>query len=237
MGKLIDAVLLRALGDAHGDDLRGEDQDVAALQGAVLPSIIPLGGVFVNGVVLKNEFSEQSFPVPGHRVHSVEGDSGAYGCKGVPGEIQVGHRVDEEGVIIGAEAQVVGELPRLEAPHVALAHPGHHGLHQAVVLHAGEVVPQNLPHPVALQGRLVQELLDELPADLRVLDGLLHQVLEVDHLRAVGAQALGKGVMLRLGHLQVGDVVKEQALQVLGHQVLQLPPRPVEHHLPQPPDL
>ncbi len=31
-----------------------------------------------------------------------------------------------------------------------------------------------------------------------------YQVLEVDHLRAVGAQALGKGVVLACAHLQVG---------------------------------
>ena len=84
---------------------------------------------------------------------------------------------------------------------------------------------------------LIQELVHQLLADLRLLDGLRHQILEVDHIRPVVPQAVGKGVVLRLGDLQIGDVVKEKPFQILRHQVLQLPARVVEHDLPQAADL
>ena len=188
-------------------------------------------------MVLEDEFSEQGFPVPGHRVHPVEGYPGADGGEGVPGEIQVGHGVDEEGIVVGPEAEVIRQLPGFEAPYVALADPGHHGVHQLPPLHGGEIVPQDLPNSVVLQARLVQELLRQLLAELQGGDGFLHQVPEVHHLRPVVPQALGEGVVLRLGHLQVRDVVKQQPLQIFRHQVFQLPARTVEHHLPKPSDL
>ena len=170
-------------------------------------------------------------------MHPVEGDSGAYGRKRVPGEIQVGHGVDEEGVIIGAEAQVVGELPRLEAPDIAFPHPGHHGIHQRAVVHLRKIVLKNLPDTVVFQPRLIQELLCQLPPDIRLGKCLLHQIPEVYHLRPVVPQALGKGVMFRLSHLQVGNVVKQQPLQIFRHQIFQLLARAVEHDFFQPPDL
>ena len=90
---------------------------------------------------------------------------------------------------------------------------------------------------MVLQPRLVQELLRQLPPDVRLGQGLLHQIPEVYHLRPVVPQALGKGVVLRLGHLQIGDVVKQKPLQILRHQVFQLLARAVEQDLFQPPDL
>ena len=85
--------------------------------------------------------------------------------------------------------------------------------------------------------RLVQKLLGELPPNAVLGDGLHHQVREIEHLHPLLPQAGGEGVVLALGRLQVGNVVEEQPLQVLGHQIFQLPAGPVEHHLPQPPDL
>ena len=106
VGEFVDAVLLGALGNAHGNDLRGQDQDVPALQGAVLSPVIPLGRVLVDRVVLENEFSKQGLPVPRHRVHPVEGNAGADGGEGVTGEIQVGHGVDEEGIVLNLSSDV-----------------------------------------------------------------------------------------------------------------------------------
>ena len=167
----------------------------------------------------------------------MEGHPGADGGKGVPGEIQVGHGIDEKRVFVGPEAEVIRQLPGLKPPDVAFPHPGHHDIHQCAVVHLSEIVLQNFPDAVVLQPRLVQELLRQLPPDVRLGQCLLHQIPEVYHLRPVVPQALGEGVVFRLGHLQVGDVVKQQPLQIFRHQILQLPARAVEHHFFQPPDL
>lgn len=50
-------------------------------------------------------------------------------------------------------------------------------------------------------------------------------------------QALGEGVVFRLRLLEIGNIVKQQPLQILRHEIFQFLSRPVQQDLPQPPDL
>ena len=232
----VDGVLPRPLGDAHRQHLGGEHQDVAPLQGAGLAPVVPPGHVFVLGVVLKDEFAEQCLPVPGGGVHLVEGHAGADGGEGVPGEIQVGHGVHGEGVVILQVGEVVPQLSAA-APQLGLADAGHHGIHHLPVIHPLQIVLQQLPAPVVRDAGLVQELADQVLPHLPAGEGLDHQVGQVHHLHALLAQAVGKGVVLLLGLFQIGDVVEQQPFQILRHQVFQLSAGAVQQHPPQPPDL
>lgn len=78
---------------------------------------------------------------------------------------------------------------------------------------------------------------DQVGPHVGVRDGLRHQIPQVDHLHSLLPEAVGKGVVLPLGLLQIGDVIKEQPLQILRHQIFQLTAGAVEQDLFQPPDL
>ena len=53
-------------------------------------------------------------------------------------------------------------------------------------------------------------------------------------LQTTSARMLRKGIMLPLGLPQIGDVVKEQSLQIFRHQIFQLPAGAVEHDALEP---
>ena len=117
------------------------------------------------------------------------------------------------------------------------AHAGHHGGHHFLVRHAAKIVRQQAAGPLVQGPGLVQELADQVLAHLRRGEGAHHQVREVHHLHPLVSQTVRKGVVLPLGLLQIGDIVKQQPFQILRHQILQLRAGPVQQHLFQPPDL
>ena len=187
-------------------------------------------------MVLEDELAEEGLPVPGDGVHPVEGHAGADGGEGVPGEIEVGHGIHGKGIVIPLSREEVPQPPAALA-QLALADAGHHGGDHLPVRHFAQILLQALPHPGVPDVRLVQELAEKRLAHLAAGDGIDHQVREVHHLHPLLAQALGEGIVLLLRLPQVGDVVKQQPLQILRHQVLQLSAGAVQQDLFQPPDL
>ena len=186
--------------------------------------------------MLKDEFSEEGLPVSGHGVHLVDGNAGTDGCEGVPGKIEVRHGIYHEGIIILQGPQVVSQLPAA-FPQGAFPDARHHHADHVPVRHGGQVLIKPLSGALVGNVGLLDELADKFLAHRRVGDGFRDQVRQVHHLHALGPKALGKGVMLPLGLFQVGDIIKQKPLQVLRHQVFQLLPGPVQHHLSKPPDL
>ena len=234
LGQLLNGPGLGALGDAHRHHLGGEHQDVAPLHGGGGGAVIVHRGALVLGMVGEDILGEEGLPPPGDGVHPVDGHPVADGGEGVPGKVQVRDGVQDKGIVI---LQVVGEVFSSISPHLGLAQPGHHGGDHVVGGHGQKVVGDHggalaPPHP-----RLADILQDKLLLHPGVGEGLGHQVGEIHHLGPVAAQQLTEGVVLLLGDLQIGDVVKEQTLQIVRHQIFQLAPGPVEQHPLQGADL
>ena len=186
-------------------------------------------------MVLKDELAEEGLPVAGNGVHPVDGHAGADGGEGIPGEVEIGQGVHGEGVVILRGGDIVPQ-PGLACPQLALADAGHHGGYHLLVWQSVKVRLQALTGPGVGNVGLRQILPDQLLTDLRAGEGFCHQIRQVHHFHALAPQAVGKSVVFPLGLLQVGDVVKEQALQIFGHQVFQFLARAVEQNFFQPPD-
>ena len=186
--------------------------------------------------MLKDEPAEQRLPVPGNGVHPVDGHAGADGCEGVAGEVEVGHGVYGEGIVLVHGGEMVAETAPLLS-QVAAADASHHGRHHFPVVHAGEILLHGVPRGFIRQARLVQKLRQEFLPRLWGGQGIYHQIHEVHHLHPGVPQALGEGVMLRLRFLQGGDIVNQQPFQIFRHKVFQLLTGPVQQNLPQPSDL
>ena len=223
------------LGDADGHNLVGEVQHVAALQRVVLGAV----GVKVDlaaelGVILEDVTGKDRLLAAGHGVHPVDGCALTDGLKGVPGEVEVGHGLQNEIVLPvqhGGQGELRGsaQLPEGDAGH---------GLEdQLLVVGDGEQILIELT-PVVHIGREGDELLQKLLPQAGIgLEGLGGQVLQVNHLGARLPQHLGKPVMLLLGNLQIGNVVEQQPVQRTGSQMLQLLTGPMQHHTFQRGDL
>ena len=70
-----------------------------------------------------------------------------------------------------------------------------------------------------------------------VFQRLCHELLQVDDLRALLPQDVGKGIVLGLREGEVGDIVEQQPLEFLRHQMLQLFAGAVQQDFFQRPDL
>ena len=78
------------------------------------------------------------------------------------------------------------------------------------------------------------EILDEaLLERLALRQRLRREGGQIDHLDAVFAQHLGEPVVLLLRAVEVRDVVKEQPLQRVRHELLELAARALQQHLLQ----
>ena len=77
----------------------------------------------------------------------------------------------------------------------------------------------------------LEELGDELIADLRGLEGRLHEVGEIEDLDTGICQDLGKGIVLFLGLCQIRRIFEEHARKLRGKHLAELASGPVEHHL------
>lgn len=99
-----------------------------------------------------------------------------------------------------------------------------------LVDHGLEVVQHHAHAFFAPDASLGDILSEELILDRRIRQGLGYQVSEIDHLHAVLAEQMTEGIVFLLGDFQVRDIVEQQPFDILGHQVFQLPARPVEQH-------
>ena len=127
--------------------------------------------------------------------------------------------------------------PAAPLPQVAAADARHHGGHHLPVIQAGEVLCHCLPGGRVRQIGFFQKLMQKCLPHLRGGQGIDHQVDEVHHLHPGVPETLGKGVVLRLGLFQIGDIVKQQPFQIFRHEVFQLLTGPVQQDLPQLADL
>ena len=67
--------------------------------------------------------------------------------------------------------------------------------------------------------------------------GLGRVIFKIDNVTPLRAEKIGKRVVLLLGKREIRDIVKEQALELLRHQMLQLAPGTVQQHTAQRADL
>ncbi len=183
------------------------------------------GDVLVVGVVLEDVLAVQGLAVAGDRVHAVEVDALADDRERVAGEVEVGHRVDDQvGLGLGVDQGVEGRGRREGHVDLGLGHAGHGLLDELeVVLDGVQLLADDLRHVLAADAGLGDVLVGELGAGAGdLVEHLGDEVLEVEDLHALVPQDLGEGVVLLLRDLQERDVVEQESLELVGRQVEEL---------------
>ncbi len=237
-GRRLDGVGAGALGNADGQGVLGEVEHVAALDvGVEVAVVVALHQALEVGVVLEDIVGVDGLAAAGDGVHLMQEHAGAHAGKGVAGEVQVGHGVDHQ--VIRRGHQVLEGVGPGGVAHLLQGDALHGLFYQGLALEVGGQVLQAfvLPAPgldIALEQPLAQEGLHQLGVQAEHVG---HQVFQIDHLGAVVAQNLGEGVMLLLGNLEEGDIVKQKLSQGVGGQVQQLSAGTVQQHLFQRVDL
>ena len=159
----------------------------------------------------------------------MQADAVADGGERVAREIEVGHRVNDQ--LAGLADKV---YQRVLGVHVKLVqvHAFHCLQHKLfAVLNLVQMIVDNLLPVLGADAGLADELLKEFLAHGGVcVQYFCHQVFQIHHFHAVLAQNFGKAVMLGLGHLQKGNIVKQKTLQRIGRQVQQFLARPVKKY-------
>ena len=230
LGQQFDGHRMGALGDADGDHLRTEHQNVAPLNGVLLIGGVQQRDPAVLRVVLEDIPGEQGLPAPGVREHPVDGDPVPDAGEGIPGEVEVGHGINDKGIVV---VQVVGEIFPAIAPDLRLSDARHHLQDHVFGGHAGEIVGDHAGTLLTVDAGLTDIVQDELALHSLVGERLRRQVLQIDHLGAAVPKHLAELVVLLLGQLEIGDVVEEQPLDGVRHKVFQFLPRPMEQHPPE----
>ena len=151
--------------------------------------------------------------------HLVQEHAGAHGSKGIAGEVQVGHGIDDQ-VISGGNHILQGVCGNLVA-HLLQGDAFHGLFDQGLALEVAAQIVVQLVLPllgldVALRQPLIQEGLDQLGMQLQDVG---HQVLKVNNLGAVVTQDLRERVMLLLGNFQEGNIIKQQLRKTVRGQV------------------
>ena len=222
MGEGIDGVGLGALGDADGQHVLVDVQDVAALdvEGVVAAVVARRAGEI--GMVAVDVVAVDGLAVARHGVHAVDGHAVADVREGVAGEVQVRHGVAHE---LGAVGHHVHQQVRVLLRQLLQVDAGH-GLHDHVLgagVVAVDVILDDVLVQVGADAGLEDPLIEELLAQARVgVQSLGHEVLQVDDFHALAAQDVGERVVLLLGHLQKRDVVEQQLLKGVGGEVEKL---------------
>ena len=191
-------------------------------------------------MVLEDELAVERLAITRDGVHAVQVDAGADHRERVAGEVEVGHRVDDEvGLGLAVHHGVERDGARQRKLDLELGQTGHGLLHELqVVLDGVQLLAHGGNEELALDASLLEILVEELVSGLgdRVED-LGHELLEVEHLDTLIAQGLSEGVVLLLGDLQERNVVEQQSLELVGGQIEQLLAGPVQADLLQRPDL
>ena len=162
-------------------------------------------------MVREDVLGEDRLAVARDRVHAVDGHAVADHRERVAGEVEVRHGGDDHLGGLGDEVHERVRLVRVQLGEVDALHRLEHEV-EVVGIVVVEVVVDDLLVALGADARLLDELLEELLAQLGVLvEHLGHEPLEVDDLHAVVAKGLGEGVVLLLGHLQKRDVVEQSS--------------------------
>ena len=172
----------------------------------------------------------------GREAHLVQEHAGADRRERVAGEVEVGHRVDDQIVRRGDE---ILQRIRRSTAHL-LERDALHGLfHERLALEVLNQIVVVLILPllrfdVALGQPLIQKRLDKARMQPQHVG---HEVLQINDLDAVVTQDLRKRVMLLLCDLQEGNVVKQQLAQTVRRQMQQLTARTMQKNFFQRVDL
>ena len=226
-----------ALGNAYGDGLGAEIQNVAALQGEGLVRGIIEGHLARKlRVVMEKIVAVDGLAAAGDGIHMVQRHAPADGGEGVAGKIEVGDGVQDEMGPVAAQRRQGASAP---PGQLVKADTGHGLADQLPGRGQGEQhLCQLLPVAVCHTAAAVDEILHEPPPErVAALQRLGRQVRQVDDLDALLPQSAGKGVMLGLGAAKIGDVVKEKLLHGVGYQLLQLAAGAMQQHFFQRTDL
>ena len=220
IGQPLDGLRHGALGDADGDRVGAEVQDIAALEGVRL-AIQPVSAALSNtpylagevlenlariiGVIVQDIVSIDRLAVACDGVHVVQGDAAADGREGVAREIEVRDRLKHEvRAVIAQRGQrvvlVQGQLVEADARHgladeLARVGAGQQKLREGLAVAGG--------HAAAAADKVLNEAAAQAVAQGQRLRG---QIGKIDDLHAAVAQHLRKAVMLCLRAAQVGNV-------------------------------
>ena len=201
----LDGERLCALRNTHRSHLRTEDQNVAALQRMLQrPGIKPLY-VLITGMIPENIISKESLPVSGLAVHPVQGDAAADTGEGIPGEIQVWHGINDEGIVA---FQIVRQIFLAVSVDLRFPDTGHHLQHHV----SGGKVHKIVHHPpdplFAPDAGILQIVQYKLLPQIVAAKGLCGEILQIDHLYPLLCQQLGKPVMLLPCQRQIWNIVE-----------------------------
>ena len=220
-----------ALGNAHGDGLGTEIQDVAALQGKRLVRGIIEGHLACKIRVIAQEIlAVDRLAVAGDGIHVVQRHAPADRGKGVAGKIEIGNGIQDEMGPVAAQRRQGASAP---LGQLVKADTGHSLADQLPGCGQGEQnLRQLLPVAVGDTAAAVDEIRHKLPAKrIIALQRLGRQLGKVDDLNTLLLQGAGKGIVLRLCAAEIGNVVKEKLLQRVGHQLLQFAAGALQQHL------
>ena len=222
MGNAVDGVGLGALGDADGQDVLVDVQDVAALNVERVVAAVVLRGALEVRVIREDVLAVDRLAVARDGIHAVDGHAVADHRERVAREVQVrhgghhhlgglGHQVDQGVGLVGVQLGQVDALHGLQHEVLGVG---------VVLLH---VIKDDLAIALGLDAGLIDPLQQELLAKLRVGgQNLGRQVLQVHNLHAVVAQSLRESVVLFLGNLQKRNVVEQQLFKRVRGKVQQL---------------
>ena len=187
MGDAVDGVGLGALGDADGQHVLVDVEDVTALDVEGVVAAVVLRGALEIRVVVEDVLAVDGLTVAGDGVHAVDGNAVADHREGVAGEVQVrhrgddhlgglGHQVDQGVGLVGVQLGEVDALHGLQDEVLGVG---------IVLLH---VIEDDLAITLGLDAGFVDPLQQELLAQLGVGgQNLGRQVLQVHDLNAVVA--------------------------------------------------
>ena len=233
----VDGVGLSALGNADGQHLVVDVEDVAALDVERVVAAVVLGNIREVRMVSEDVLGVDRLAVARDGVHAVDGHAVADGRERIAGEVQVRHGGDDH---LGGLADEIDQGVRLVGVKLGEV-DALHRLHDqveiigVVLLH---IVEDDLLVALRADAGLFDPLLEELLAQLGVgLENLSHEVFQVKHFDAVVAQSLRERVMLLLGDLQERDVVEQQLFERVRRQVQKLFSRAVQQDFLQGLDL
>ena len=222
--------LTGTLGNTDGDDLFRQHQNITALKGRNLCSVVPHSCVFIKRVVGKNISAEQGFPGADVVSHAVDGNAAAHGRKGVTGEVEVGHGVGQKRVVIFQQAQQAAKALVFGFTGHGFADAGTHGLDKLFCTERGKIFRQKIHFPGGFNSGFVDKIAYELFSNFAVGNGFGGQVLKVDHLAAPAFQQGRKLVMFPSSFFQIWDIVEQQPVEMFRHQVFQLTAGSVKHN-------
>ena len=204
--------------------------------GVAVAVVVALDQTFKIGVEAENVVGVNGLAAAGREAHLMQEHAGADGRERVAGEVEVGHRIDDQ--IIRRSDQILQGISG-SAAHFLERDAFHRLFDERLAFKIADEVLIELVLPaagldVALGEPLIKEGLRLLGMEL---ENFRHQVFEIHDLGAVAAQDLREGIMLLLGDLEERDIVKEKLRKTVRRQMKKFTAGTVKKHFFQRLDL